>query len=70
MTDDGAVRVSAFGQTSVPGVYAVGDMARQEGFPFPAAQVVIAAAQGATAAIALDRELLVEDLGLPAAVLR
>src|SRR5215472_43573 len=67
MTEDGAVRVSAFGQTSVAGVYAAGDAARPEGLPFPAAQVVIAAAQGATAAIAIDRELLVEDLGLPVA---
>jgi thioredoxin reductase len=65
MTEDGAIRVSAFGLTSVPRVYAAGDAARVEGLPFPAAQVVVAAAQGATAAIALDRELLVDDLGLP-----
>jgi thioredoxin reductase len=64
MTDDGAIAVNAFGQTSEPGVYAAGDAARPEGLPFPAAQVVVAAAQGATAAIALDRELLMEDLGL------
>lgn len=69
MTEDGAIRVSAFGQSSVPGVYAAGDAARPEGLPFPAAQVVIAAAQGATAAIAIDRDLLVEDLGLPVAAL-
>ncbi len=64
MTEDGAIGVSAFGQTSVTGVYAAGDAARPEGLPFPAAQVVIAAAQGATAAIALDRELLLAELGV------
>jgi thioredoxin reductase len=69
MTDEGAIHVSAFGQTSVPGVYAAGDAARPEGLPFPAAQVVVAAGAGAIAAIALDRDLLVEDLGLPAAAL-
>lgn len=69
MTEDGAIQVSAFGQSSVPGVYAAGDAARPEGLPFPAAQVIVAAAQGATAAIALDRDLLLEDLGLAASPL-
>lgn len=69
MTEDGAIQVSAFGQASAPGIFAAGDAARPEGLPFPAAQVVIAAAQGATTAIALDRELLLEDIGLPASAL-
>jgi thioredoxin reductase len=64
MTDDGAIEVSALGETSVPGVYAAGDAARPRGLPFPAAFVVVAAAQGATAAAAIDRDLLLEDLGL------
>lgn len=68
MTDDDAIRVSAFGLTSVPGLYAAGDAARPEGLPFPAAQVVVAAAEGAKAAIAMDRDLLLEDLGLPPSV--
>jgi hypothetical protein len=33
--------------------------------PFPAAQVAVASGQGTIAAIALDRELLLDDLRLP-----
>lgn len=62
LLDDGAVEVNDFGNTSVEGVYAVGDMSRRAAFPFPAAQVVMAAAAGATAAVVLDQELLFVDL--------
>ena len=61
LLDDGAVEVNEFGQTTVPGVYAVGDMARREGFPLPANQVVIAAAQGVVAGVVIDQELLYND---------
>jgi thioredoxin reductase len=55
--DDGCVAVDDFGRTSVPGVYAVGDMARRTSTPFPP-QVVMAAASGAAAGIGVDVELL------------
>jgi thioredoxin reductase len=55
--DDGCVAVDDFGRTSVPGVYAVGDMARRTSMPFPP-QVVMAAASGAAAGIGVDVELL------------
>jgi thioredoxin reductase len=56
--DDGSIEVGDFGQTSVPGVYAAGDMARRPTMPFPAAQAVHAASAGGIAAVAADRELL------------
>ncbi|NUR04140.1 MAG: NAD(P)/FAD-dependent oxidoreductase [Streptomyces sp.] len=56
--DDGAVEVNDFQQTTVPGVFAVGDTARRASLPFAAAQLVIAAASGALAAVVIDLELL------------
>lgn len=53
--DDGTVRVDEHGKTSVPGVYAAGDMITD------AHQVVLAAASGARAALAIQRELVAED---------
>lgn len=60
--EDGAVKVNELQQTTLPGVYAAGDMARMEAWPFPGAQVIIAAAQGAAAAVVMDQELLREDV--------
>jgi thioredoxin reductase len=62
LLDDSSVSVDDLGKTDVPGVYAVGDMARRPTMPFPGAQVVIAAAEGAVAALAIDQELVFEDL--------
>ncbi len=59
--DDGAVQVNELGQTTVPGVYAAGDMCRTPAMPAPAAQVIMAAAQGARAAVIIDQELLFAD---------
>lgn len=56
--DDGAVEINDLGQTSVPGVYAAGDMARRPALPLPGAQVIIAAAEGTLAAVVIDQELL------------
>jgi len=53
--EDGTVRVNEHGKTSVPGVYAAGDMITG------AHQVVLAAASGARSALAIQRELVFED---------
>jgi thioredoxin reductase len=60
--DDGSVEVNELGQTTVPGVYAAGDMCRTPAMPGPAAQVIMAAAQGARAAVVIDKELAFTDL--------
>jgi thioredoxin reductase len=62
LLEDGSVEVSDLGQTSVPGVFAAGDMARRPSMPLPSAQVVIAAAEGAIAAVAIDQGLVMHDL--------
>jgi thioredoxin reductase len=62
LLEDGSVSVGDFGQTSVAGVFAAGDMARRPTMPVPGAQIVIAAAEGAIAAIAIDQDLLLNDL--------
>ncbi len=60
--EDGSVLVDDLGQTSVPGVFAAGDMARRPSMPLPGAQVVIAAAEGAIAAVAIDQMLVLQQL--------
>jgi thioredoxin reductase len=62
LLEDGTVAVDDLGRTSIPGVHAAGDLARRPSLPFATAQVVMAAAAGATAAVAIDQQLLAEDL--------
>ncbi|WP_326638924.1 FAD-dependent oxidoreductase [Nonomuraea fuscirosea] len=62
---DGCVEIDEFGRTSVPGVYAAGDMARRRTVPVPLAAVIAAAASGTLAGGAIDQDLLGEDFGLP-----
>jgi thioredoxin reductase len=54
--DGGFVRVGAAGQTSVPGVWAAGNAAN------PRAQVITAAGEGSAAAIAINADLVDEDV--------
>ncbi|WP_431924175.1 NAD(P)/FAD-dependent oxidoreductase [Nonomuraea jabiensis] len=61
---DGCVEVDEFGRTSVPGVYAAGDIARRATMPMPLA-AVIAAAGGTVAGSVIDQDLLCADFDLP-----
>ncbi|MFF7245814.1 NAD(P)/FAD-dependent oxidoreductase [Embleya sp. NPDC008237] len=61
---DGCVRVDEFQRTSVPGVFAAGDMARLEALPDPLTFVVTGAADGARAAVWADQEMFRADAGL------
>jgi thioredoxin reductase len=56
MADDGRVRTDPTGRTSVPGVWAAGNVVD------PRAQVVTAAGMGSAAAIALNADLVQEDV--------
>jgi len=69
LADTGRIEVDEAGRTSIPGVYAAGDAARRSG-QHPASQVILAAASGSLAAIALHQELVSEDVGLPPALPR
>jgi len=61
---DGTVRVDERQLTTVPGVFAAGDMARLATAPGPMPFAVTGAADGVRAAIWADQALLVSDLGL------
>jgi thioredoxin reductase len=63
---DGIVAIDDLGRTSVPGVYAAGDMARRRTMPLPGQLAAVAAAAGTLAALAADHELLLTDLCAPA----
>ena len=54
-SDSGTVKVDDFGQTSVPGVYAGGDMIN------PMQHISFAVSRGALAAVGMDRALRQED---------
>ncbi|MEV0899214.1 NAD(P)/FAD-dependent oxidoreductase [Actinoplanes sp. NPDC049802] len=61
---DGCVAISDFHETSVPGVYAAGDMAHRESLPMPTPFVIVAAAGGTMAAIAADKNLVATDTAI------
>jgi thioredoxin reductase len=58
-TEDGAVKTNQNEATNVPGLYVAGDASRRAQF------AIVAAAEGAMAAEAINRSLLREDLGVP-----
>ncbi len=55
-TEQGCVATGEYEVTSVPGVYAAGDASRLAQF------VIVAASEGAQAAVAINKELMQEDL--------
>jgi thioredoxin reductase len=61
MLASGAVEIDAMGRTSVPGVFAAGDMAHTAALPMPMASVLTAASSGLVAAASLDGDLLTRD---------
>ena len=58
----GGVEVDAFQRTSVPGVFAAGDMAHTAALPMPLASVVTAASAGMVAGSAMVQHLLTTPL--------
>ena len=56
LNGSGCVRVDPFGHTSLPGVYAAGDMAHLPELPMPMASVAQSVAQGQTAAATAIKE--------------
>ncbi|SFB40043.1 Thioredoxin reductase [Amycolatopsis marina] len=58
---DGCVAVDDFQLTSVPGVYAAGDMAHRASLPMPTPFVSTATSSGTIAAIAADKNLVATD---------
>lgn len=56
LTDQGCVRTYDYEQTDVPGLYVAGDASRFVQF------VIVAASEGAQAAVAINKELMKEDL--------
>jgi thioredoxin reductase len=55
-TEDGCVATGAYEVTNVPGLYVAGDASRLVQF------VIVAASEGAQAAVAINKELMKEDL--------
>ena len=62
--DTGVVAVDATGHTSIPGARAAGNAVN------PRAQVITAAGQGSAAAIAMNNDLVDEDLAIAVTNLR
>lgn len=68
MLPSGCVEVDVFQRTSLPGVYAAGDLAHQAALPMPMASVLTSAAAGLVAASVVVQDLLVLDDVLRSAV--
>ncbi|WP_369012404.1 NAD(P)/FAD-dependent oxidoreductase [Nocardioides imazamoxiresistens] len=62
LLESGCIEVDDFGRTSVPGVFAGGDLAHRASFPMPMPSVVAATAAGQMAASGAIQELLGEEM--------
>lgn len=60
LNPSGCIEIDLFGHTSVPGVYAAGDLAHHPEFPMPMASVLAAANAGLMAGSSAARELALE----------
>jgi thioredoxin reductase len=65
LLDNELVAVDEVGQTTIPGLYAIGDMAKRATMPLPGQQVAVASAEGTITATAIDAELVLSDLPTP-----
>ncbi|MFJ4224194.1 NAD(P)/FAD-dependent oxidoreductase [Microbacterium sp. NPDC089695] len=61
MLDSGAIEIDEFGRTSVPGVFAAGDLAHRASLPGPMAAVMIAATAGQIAAVGVIQSLIAAE---------
>jgi thioredoxin reductase len=57
MLESGSVEIDDFGRTSVPGVFAAGDLAHRASLPGPMASVLLSAAAGQLAAVGVIQSL-------------
>jgi thioredoxin reductase len=62
--DDGTVKVNELQETTVPGIAAVGDMAKLPAVPDAVTLVVLGAADGVRAAVWMETDLFRADLGI------
>lgn len=58
MLPSGSIEIDDFGRTSMPGVFAAGDLAHRASLPGPMASVLLAAAAGQLAAVGVIQSLM------------
>lgn len=61
MLESGAIEIDEFGRTSLPGVFAAGDLAHRASLPGPMASVLLAAGAGQLAAVGIIQSLLAAE---------
>lgn len=61
MLESGCIEIDEFGRTSLPGVFAAGDLAHRATLPGPMASVLLAAAAGQLAAVGIIQSLLAAE---------
>lgn len=57
MLESGSIEIDDFGRTSIPGIFAAGDLAHRASLPGPMASVLLAAAAGQLAAVGIIQSL-------------